>query len=178
MIRRRNSADLDETLFYEYISGVLISYVSSLPSRPELADQSAILLMDSGLPHMSQCILRIFDENNIIALTFLTHTTNLFQTLDFVLFDSLEHLKATTVGEFGDDSVNNHLINLIQAHEQISASRTIMRSFRRAGMTQDATTRPYRIMVDEVTMRESPGFQVIWERNVSIDDLLRRRRMK
>jgi hypothetical protein len=134
--------------------------------------------MDSALPHMLECILPILDENNIIALTVLDHTTNLFQTLDLVLFDSLKHLKATTVGEFGDDSVNNHLTMLIQVDEQISTSSTIMRSFRRAGMTQNTTTRPYMMMVDKVTMRESPSLQVIWEENLSIDDLFRRRQMQ
>jgi hypothetical protein len=44
--------------------------------------------MDSALPHISERILRSLGENNIIALTFPAHTTNLFQNLDLVFFDS------------------------------------------------------------------------------------------
>jgi hypothetical protein len=161
MICRRNPAYLDEALFYEYMSGVFIPYVFSLHSRPEFADLLAILLMNSAFPHMSEYILPILDENNIIVLIVPDHITNLFLALDLVLFDSFKHLKATTVGEFGDDPVNNHLIKLIQTSEQISTSSTIMRSFLRPGMTKDTTTRPYRILIDEVIMKENPNFQVI-----------------
>jgi hypothetical protein len=140
MIRQRNPAYLDEASFYEYISCGIIAYVSSLRSRQELADQPAVLLMDSVLQHMSEHILRILGENNIIALTFPTHTTNIFQTLDLVFFDNLKHLKATGASEFGDDFVNNHLIILIQAYEQTAMSSTIRISFRRAEMTIDTIT--------------------------------------
>jgi hypothetical protein len=57
MVRRRNPAYLDEELFHEYISTVLIPYVFSLRSRLELVDQAAVLLMDSALPHTSERIL-------------------------------------------------------------------------------------------------------------------------
>ena len=178
MIRRRNPAYLDGELFYEYISTVLIPYVSSLRGRPQLVHQAAVLLMDSALPHTSERILRILGENNIIALTFPAHTTNLFQALDLVFFGSLKHLKATAVGELGDDSASDHLTKLVQAYEQTATSSTIRGSFRRAGMIPDTTTRPYKIMVDEAIMRESPGFQAVWERNVSVGDLSRRRQMQ
>jgi hypothetical protein len=140
VIRRRNPAYLDETLFYEYISGMFIPYVSTLRSRPEIAYQPAILLMDSALPHTSKRILRVLSENNVIALTFPAHITNLFEALDLVFFGSLKHLKATASGEFGDDSVNNHLTKLIQAYEQTATSSTIRGLFRRAGITPDTTT--------------------------------------
>jgi hypothetical protein len=45
-------------------------------------------------------------------------------------------------------------------------------------MTKDTTTRPYRILIDEVIMKENPNFQVIWEGNLSIDDLFRRWQMQ
>jgi hypothetical protein len=50
-----------------------------------------------------------------MSLTFPDHTTNLFQALHLVFFGSLKHLKVTP-GEFGDDSVNDHLKKLIQAY--------------------------------------------------------------
>jgi hypothetical protein len=117
--------------------------------------------MDSALPHTSERILRVLGENNVIALTFPAHTINLFQALDLVFFGSLKHLTVTATGELGDDSVNNHLTKLIQAYEQTVTSRTIRGSFHRAGMTADTITRSYKIVVDEVIMRESAGFDAM-----------------
>jgi hypothetical protein len=57
MVRRRNPAYLDEELFHEYISTVLIPYVSSLCSGLELVDQVVVLRMDSAIPHTSERIL-------------------------------------------------------------------------------------------------------------------------
>jgi hypothetical protein len=51
MGRRRNPAYIDEQLFLNDISKVLIPYVSSVRSRPELADDLTVLLMDSALSH-------------------------------------------------------------------------------------------------------------------------------
>jgi hypothetical protein len=126
-------------------------------------DQAAVLLMDFALPYTSERILRGFGENNIIALIFPAHTRNLFRALYLVFFGTLKHLKATAAGEFGDDSTNDHIVKLIQAYEQAARSSTIRGSFRRAEMIPDTTTRPYKIMVDEAIMRESPGFQAVWE---------------
>jgi hypothetical protein len=69
-------------------------------------------------------------------------------------------------------------MKMIQAYEQTATSGTIRGSFRKVGMISHTTTRPFKIRIDEDIMRQSPGFQVGWERNVSIDDLSRRRQMQ
>jgi hypothetical protein len=117
-------------------------------------------------------------QNKIIALTFPVHTTNLFQALDLVFVGSLKHLKATAAAEFGDDSVNDQIMKMIQADEQTATSGTIRGSFDKVGMILDTTTRPFKVRIDEGIKRESPGFQVIRERNVSIGGLSRRRQMQ
>jgi hypothetical protein len=68
MVYQRNLAYIDEQLFFEYISNVLIPHVSSVRSRPELADEPAVLLMDSALPQTSERVLQILGQNKIIAL--------------------------------------------------------------------------------------------------------------
>jgi hypothetical protein len=81
IICRRTPAYIDEELFFEYITSILISYVDAGRSRAGLETETAILLMDSALPHTSNRILRILGEKNIVAITFPAHTTNLFQAL-------------------------------------------------------------------------------------------------
>jgi hypothetical protein len=99
-----------------------------------LVDQSVVLLMDSMLPHVLDRILRVLGENAIIAFTFPVYITNLFQILDIVFFDTLKYLKATVMGEFNDDSVNEHITKLVQVYEQTTTLATIKRSFHRVGL--------------------------------------------
>jgi hypothetical protein len=147
---------------------------------------------DSALPHTSKRVLRILVQNNLVAFTFSAHTTNLFQTVNFVLFcfvlfsflffsflvfDSLKYLKAITVSEFGHDSANDHLTKYIQVDEQTARSVTMRKSFRKAGLspnTSTTTTRPFKILIDEATMKASPGFEAVLKRNVSLENLSRR----
>jgi hypothetical protein len=177
MVRRRNPAYVSEELFFEYVSDVVIPYVDSLRSQPQFENQPAILLMDSALPHVSERVLRLLGENMIKAVVFPAHTTNIFQALDLVFFSALKKLKETTTGEFDDDSVNEQITKLVHAYEQTATSMNIRGSFRRAGMFPDVGSRPYKIRFDEEQLRKNPGFKEIWDRNLSTDDLSRRRRL-
>jgi hypothetical protein len=176
MIRHRSSAYITKELFYEYISNVFVPYALALKDRPGFQNEMAVLLMDSGVPNRSRRVPRLFDENNILAITFPAQTTKLSQALDLVLFGMLEKLKASAVGEFDDDSVNAHIRELIQADEQTATSSTIRRSFRKAGLEHDITTRPFKLQVIQESVRANPGFREIWAWEVSIAILSHRRR--
>jgi hypothetical protein len=147
-----------------------------------LADHSAVLLMDSVLPHVLNRVLLVLGENAIIAFTFLAHITNLFQTLDLVFFETLKYLKVTVMGDFNDDSVNEHITKLIQVYKQTATLATIKRSFRRVGLGLrlglDVTVRPFKIQVNEEMIRETSGFKAVWERNISIEALSRWKQMQ
>jgi tRNA(Ser,Leu) C12 N-acetylase TAN1 len=67
-----------------------------------------------------------------LSVAFQAHTTNIFQALDLVFFGALKKLKAIAQGEFDDDSVNDQITKLVQAHEQTATSMTIRASFREA----------------------------------------------
>jgi hypothetical protein len=122
----------------------------------------AVLLMDSAVPHTSERVRRLLVENNILAIAFTAHTTNLFQALDLLFFGVLTRLKASAVGEFDDDSVNARMTTLIQADEQTATSSTIGGSFRKAGLEHGITIRPFKLQVIEEGLRANPGFQEIW----------------
>jgi hypothetical protein len=135
-----------------------------------------ILLMDSVVPHTSERVRRLSGENNILAITFPTHTTNLAQVFDFVFFGVLKRLKASVVDEFDDDSINAHITKLLQAYEQTTTSSKIRGSFRKAGFESDITTRLFKLQVIKESLRANPVFEEIWARDISIESLSRRRR--
>jgi hypothetical protein len=175
MIRSRTPAYIDGDLFYEYISTVLVPYVTNVRSNPALANEPAVLLMDSAGPHVSERILKLLGENRIIALVSPAHTTNLFQALDLVFFGVLKKLKQTASGDYDETSMNYQIFKLIQAYEQTATSLTIRGSFRKAGLSSNTKVRPFRLQFDDTVWRENPGFKEIWDRNISIEELSRRR---
>jgi hypothetical protein len=176
MIRHRLPAYITEELLYDCISTVFIPYVLAVRDRASFEDEIAVLLMDSAVPHTSERVRRLLGENNIIAVTFPAHTTNLFQALDLVFFGVFRKLKASATGEFDDDSVSAQIIKLIQAYEQTATSSTIRGSCLPAGFEHDTAIRSFKLRVVEERLRGNPGFRETWARDVSVESLSARGR--
>jgi hypothetical protein len=154
-VHQRSPAYIDEELFYQYLTHVFIPNLANLRTTEAFSGEVATLLMDSVLPHVSERCVRLFAENRVLAMAFPVHTTNLFQALDLVFFGALKKLKMTVEGEFDDDSVNNQSTKLVQGHEQAATSITIRSSFRRPGMVPETSRRPFRLTVDEESLRRT-----------------------
>jgi hypothetical protein len=84
MVRCRQLADINENLFYEYIANAFVRYVCDIRRRREFTGETAVLLIDSASAHVSERVLRIIGENNILPLVFAAHKTNVFQALNLV----------------------------------------------------------------------------------------------
>jgi hypothetical protein len=95
-----------------------------------------------------------------------------------VFFGALTKLQPTAVGEFDDGSVNLHITQLLQPHQQAATSPTIRGSFRKAGLDVDVTILPFRIRMVEQTLRENLGLNEVLHRLVSLDDVSRRRQLQ
>jgi hypothetical protein len=52
-------------------------------------------------------------ENNVIAMTFLTHTPNLFHAFNLVFFDVRKKVKPTTMDDIDDESTDAMITRLI-----------------------------------------------------------------
>jgi hypothetical protein len=70
MIRPGTRAYIDADLFYEYVPAVFVPYVTHVWNNPALANEPAILGMDSACPHVAKRVLRPLGDNQIIALVF------------------------------------------------------------------------------------------------------------
>jgi hypothetical protein len=68
----------------------------------------------------------------ITVVVFPTNTINIFQTLDFIFFGALKKFTATATDEFDDNSINDHITELVHDYEQKATSMTIRGLF---GMT-------------------------------------------
>jgi hypothetical protein len=81
------------------------------------------------------------------------HTAIICQALDLVCFGAFKKLKASTVGDFGEDSVNDRSTKFVQACEQMPSSLTIHGSFRKAGMTPDRSSQPFKLQFHQDGLR-------------------------
>jgi hypothetical protein len=82
------------------------------------------------------------------------------------------------LSKFDGGSVNAQITQLPQAYEQAATSATIRGSERKTGMDLDATTLRFRIRIVEQTLRENAASKEVWDRNVLLDDLSRRRQLQ
>jgi hypothetical protein len=90
----------------------------------------------------------------------------------------MKKLKATVPGEFGEDSMDEQILKLLQAYEQTATSMTIRGSFGKAGIYLIVESGALNVNFDEEKLRNNAGFKELGERNISIGELSRRRRFQ
>jgi hypothetical protein len=117
-----------------YILQVLVPDISNLREKPEFANKTTVLLMDSACPHVSEGVLQLLGRNKIMAIVCPAHTTNIFHALDLVFFCVLKKIKQTATVAFDGQFVREQITKLIQIHEQTATSMTVRASFRKAGV--------------------------------------------
>jgi hypothetical protein len=178
LIRFRNPAYMTEDLFYEYLIYVFIPYVRTIRCNPIFANEPCILLMDSFSAHTSERNLQLLGENQIIALVFPAHTTNLFQALDLVFFGTMKNIKDSLTDEENDSQNDEQIWKLIRAYEQTATSFTIRSCFRKAELTPIIQNFPFKLKFNEDILRQNDGFKELWERNISVEELTRRQRVQ
>jgi hypothetical protein len=134
--------------------------------------------MHSASPHVSERVLQLLARNNIMAIIFLAHTTNIFSALGLVFFGVLKKIKQTATGGFDERSDWEQISTLLQVYDQTATSMTIRASFRKAVLWPDSGTKPFKLQFNEKSLMENPGCKKTWERNILVEELSRRRRLQ
>jgi hypothetical protein len=153
---------------------VFCPYLQSVRDSLGAEREKAVLLMDSCKSHCPERVLRFLGENRVLAIVFLFHVINLFQVLDLSCFGVLKHRKAAAEGRFDEESVNNQIAKLLQAHEQTTISFNIRGSFRRAGLYLNTASKSFKIGFIEEAVQVNPGFDELLERNLLFADMFKR----
>ena len=167
---------MNENLFYKYIKDVMIPYIKDVRQIKNIMLEKAVLMMDSASSHCSERILKKLAKHNILALTYPSHTSNLFQALDLVFFGVLKKNKSRIYLDSEENFFTNQLLEIIEAYETTSTSRTIRSSFKKAGIIHSCEGDPERVVIDENEVRNNRGFQEIWNQNIPIEAISARRR--
>lgn len=176
IFRQRDKPYMDESLFYEYITNVFIPYIENVRVIQNLNEETAVLMMDSASCHCSERIMKICGQNNVIVLVYPSHTSNIFQALDLSFFGILKRNIAKENQYNCEEILSKQIFEIIQSYEKTATSLNIRSSFLKAGIKYNVSEKPIRLMIDENIMRENEGFKEIWDKNISIDILSKRRK--
>jgi hypothetical protein len=171
LFRHRSPADLEEELFCKYISDVLLQSVAKACENRDFTGETVVLLTDSALAHQPERILRLLGKNNILAVEFPAHMINILQALNLVFFGAMKKRKATALGEFGEDLIDDQIFKHAQSYTQTATSMTIRNSFCKTVLFPDPGLQPFKLQFDEEKLRSNPGFEKPWDPNTQIEEL-------
>jgi hypothetical protein len=178
MFRFRNPTYMTKQLFHEYLVAIFIHYIHQFRENPAFPDELDMLLMDSVGAYVSERNLRLLGENWIITLVFPVNTTNPFHGLDLVFFGAMKQNNDHLTNGTDDVSVHDQIWKLVPAYEQTATLFTIRSCFKKAGLSPDTRSRPFKLGFDDHVLCRNDGFNELWDRNISLEELSRRRRVQ
>jgi hypothetical protein len=175
VLRHRSKSYVNGKLFLEYINIIFIPYLNELWESEEFAECEAVLLMDNCSPHMGEAVIALLTDVRVRIVTFATHTTQIFQVLDVVLFGALKK-HATSLTMLDEEQlVAAFLIKVYHDYKQTMVEVNTWGAFAAIGLTHDITQDPYGPIFDEEKFRQSPGFLELWQSDVPFESLSTRR---
>jgi hypothetical protein len=109
-------------------------------------------------------------------ITFLPHTTQIFQTFDLYLFGVFKRKLQYKLPFANDNLTVNFIRNAFHALKQTFVLDNVESAFKLLGLEFNITQTPYTLLLREDNLRRSQRFQEIWEANYPLDQLSTRRR--
>jgi hypothetical protein len=115
--------------------------------------------MDHCSAHVSDDVIRILTEANVRVIIFAPHATQIFQVLDLTLFDVLKRRPRSELPLDDDNATVRFIMKVYHDFGQTMIGPDIWRAFRALGLEFDVRSVSYRLLFDEMKLRESAGFQ-------------------
>jgi hypothetical protein len=110
VLEHRQKVCVAATPFQQYVTSVLIPFIERLRTNPESIGKSAILPLDNCSIHTRPEVLATLRDHNVKVITFLSHITQIFQTLEPCLFNIFKR-KMQSKLSFANDNLT---LNFIQ----------------------------------------------------------------
>jgi hypothetical protein len=80
-LKHRSKPYVNGKLFLDYINSIFIPYLNELRQSEEFAECEAVLLIDNCSPRMGNAMIAILIREHVRVITFVSHTTHIFQML-------------------------------------------------------------------------------------------------
>jgi hypothetical protein len=124
---------------------------------------------------MGDAVIAILTREHVRVITFAPNTTHIFQVLDLVRFGALKKrsTRLSTRDEEQPDAA--FIIKVYHDFKQTMVQVNIWGAFSAICFSYDISHEPYKLLFDEEKFRQIRGFLELWERDVPVDSLSRRR---
>jgi hypothetical protein len=86
----RQKPYINAECFLDDIRKIFLPNLNELRTLEEFAEEDAVLLMDNCPSHVGEEILSLLRDARVRIITWVSHTTHIFQQLDICLFGVLK----------------------------------------------------------------------------------------
>jgi hypothetical protein len=157
-------------------------YLYPLPylnNRRELEDfprWETVLLIDNCSPHMSDIVTAVLTRERVRIVTFASHTTQIFQMLDMVLFGVFKKhgTGLSTLEE--EQSAAAFILKICHDFQQTMVELDIWNASAAIRFTHQIEQNAFGLLFDEEKFRESLRFAELSEGNRGLESLSKRSR--
>jgi hypothetical protein len=148
-------------IFLVYIRTILLPYIDIFHGHAVLAQEIAVLLMDDCWAYASDDVICILTEARVHVIASAAPTTQVFQVLDLTLFGVLKRCPRYELPFDEYNATVKVIAKVYHDFTQTMARPNIWGTFRALALEFefDARREPYDLSFDEVTLRESAGFE-------------------
>jgi hypothetical protein len=180
ILKHRDKPHVNAEPFEDYLRSVFLPHLMITRIVKGLRDDDTVLLMDNCSPHITRAVIELLSTARVRVslLTFAPHTTHIFQVLDLTLFGVL-----TRRGQYqlplGNDAWRTRFIRkAYHDFRMIMVRLNIWGAFRGIGVKYSVVDGVQRVSLDEMTLRESEGFNERWDIDFRVGNLSPRRQSR
>lgn len=171
-----NSSYINKDIFKRHIINNFIPQVEEDRKYTKIKDCPSILFFDNCSSHIDDELLQILAEHFILVISYPSHTSNLFQVLDILIFGVLKIHKKQIRKSDKISPLIDHLYRIFRAYEMSTCSTTIRCAFEKAGFEYYKKNKLNYLKLNRQKIENSPSFQELWEINYPEEKLSTRRK--
>jgi hypothetical protein len=122
----------------------------------------AILFCDNCFAHCCDDLLRKLAWHGILVITYLPHTSYIFQALDVLPFEILKIIKKY---QRTDDTLRKeleHVLRSFRDYKQATTSTTIRESWLQTGFDYETCEAATYLIVNEAKIRQGDALREVW----------------
>jgi hypothetical protein len=160
--QQRNKPYINSEQFVDHIRCVFLPYLSNLCRRPELSGEKSVLLMDNCPPHVMQRLLDLLSQARVRAITFAPRTTKIFQVLGVTLFGVFKRHGQYHLPFGTENRIADFIFKTDKDFRLTMIDTNICGAFREMGLLFHDIDDVRRVLFDEISLRQSQGFQELW----------------
>jgi hypothetical protein len=173
VLRSNSKPYINAESFVDYRWTVFLPNLAELRTLDGFTEETGVLLMENFPSHVTDDINGLLTETRVRVITFVPHTTQIFQVLDVTPFGVLKQRPRYHLPFEDEKETVKFMMKVCHDFKQTMVEPNIWRAFQALGFEFefDPTSEPYRLLSNEEKLRQSEGFGELWSIDFPLDQL-------